>query len=271
MATQSEIAEYQSVIDGLSTVAFAQVKQLLDSLADPNPIAFRDALLLAYPELVAPFMGAATEVAAEWYMQLRAGAGITSGFVPVLGPTAPLAQLQAGVRYSLSPLFQPQKFIGSDVLTMLAGFTQRMIADSGRDTIANSTAIETRRTYYQRVPKAGCCAFCALIASRGAAYRSAESAGAVQGRGVDASETAGKVGGQGKGLKSRGSQAIGDSYHDHCRCVVVPKFPGADNDYLDYVEKHFSDQYGEVAAENANNGRDLKKTLAAWRQEYGTK
>lgn len=271
MATLSEIESYQNVIDGLSAVAFAQIKTLLLTVDDPNPIVFRDALLDAYPELLLPFTDSAAQVSAQWYMELREGTGITSPFTPVLAASPPKEQLDAGVRYALSPVFQPQRFIGSDVLSMLAGFTQRMIADAGRDTISGSTAVETRRTYYQRVPRAGCCAFCGLLASRGAAYRSASSAGAVQGRGVDASDTAGKAGGQGKGVQARGSQAIGDRFHDFCRCVVAPKFYDADNDYLDYVEKYFSDQYGDVAAENGNNARDLKLTLANWRKEFGTK
>jgi len=271
VVTQSDIEEYSSAIDDITAVAFAQLKALLLSLDNPNPIVFRDALLATYPELLAPFTTAASEVAGVWYMTLRAGAGITTPFTPALFPQPAKEQLDAGVRYSLSPVFTPERFIGSDVLTMLAGFTQKMIANSGRDTITNSTALETRRTYYQRVPRAGCCAFCALLASRGAAYRSAEAAGVVQGRGVDAAETAGKVGGQGKGVKARGSQSIGDRYHDFCRCVVTPAFPGDESPYLAYVEKYFSDQYGNVAVENENNARDLKKTLANWRSEYGTK
>jgi hypothetical protein len=266
----SEIDAYSEAIDSLSAVAFAQLKALLLSLDNPNPIVFRDALLATYPELLAPFTTAASLVAASWYSTLRANAGITGTFAPVLAPPPPTDQLDAGVRYSLTPLFQPEKFIGSDILTLLAGFTQRMIADAGRDTISGSATQDPTRVGYQRVPRAGACAFCSLLASRGAVYRSAESAGGVVGRGVDASETAGKVGGQGKGVNPRGSQAIGSKYHNHCRCVVAPKFPGADNDYLNYVEQHFEEIHAKALKEIGSDGT-LEGVTAAIRELTGSK
>lgn len=282
MATQSEIEAYQQVIDGLSTVAFAQIKALLQSLDNPNPIAFRDALLATYPELMRPFIGSASDVAAQWYKTLRTNAGISSSF-RVVPAQASVDQLEAGLRYSLSPLFQPEKFIGSDVLSMLAGFSQKMIANSGRDTISETAFADPVRTGWARVPRAGCCAFCGLLASRGAVYLSSASAGGVVGRGVDASVTAGKRGGQGKGVKARGSRELQASYHDSCRCVVTPLFPGADNSYVEYTTKYFDDIYRDTPGEKLSdysrrnpdgpqfNSQDLKSTLANWRKANGTK
>lgn len=271
MATQSEIQSYQEVIDGLSTVAFAQIKALLQQLDQSNPIAFRDALLATYPELLAPYMGAAADVAAQWYLELRAGSSVTSKFVPVLAQPAPREQLEAGLRYSLSPLFAPEKFLGSDILTLLAGFSQKMIANSGRETIVASAVADGSRVGYQRVPRAGCCAFCGLLAARGAVYRSSASAGGVVGRGVEASATAGKGGGQGKGLRARGAQNLGDGFHDMCRCVVTPVFRGAENDYLEYVAKHFDDIDSKAVREIGTEDGSLKSRLAAIRQLTGSK
>lgn len=237
VATRSEIDSYQTVIDSLSTVAFGQLKTLMIGLDDPNPILYRDRLLAAYPDLVLPFTDAAGQVSAQWYLELRSEAGVKARFDPPSIPAPPQQQLEAGVRYALSPLFQPQRFIGSDALSLLAGFTQRMIANAGRETISASTAAETTRTYWQRVPRPGCCAFCGLMASRGAVYRSQDTAES--------------------------------HYHDFCRCVAAPRFPDADNGYLDAVEQRFSDQYKEVATE-VGGSRDLKATLSEWRKEFGT-
>lgn len=283
MATRAEIDAYQSVIDGLSTVATAQIRNLLVELDNPNPITFRDALLATYPELMAPYMSAAGEVAAQWYMELRAQAGVTAPYVAVAAVGASSEQLQAGLRYSLSPLFQPQKFLGSDVLSLLAGFSQKMIVNVGRDTVSGNAGLDRVRVRYARVPRLGCCSFCALLASRGAVYRSPESAGVVLGRGVDAELTRGKRGGQGQGTKTRGSQALGDRFHDNCRCTVAPKFPGEDNDYLDYTADFYLDQYRQVASNRPAayakknpaavdvGARDLDATLAEWRRTFGTK
>lgn len=239
MASLAEIEAYSQAIDDLSAVAYAQIKALLLSLDDPNPIVFRDALLRTYPELLAPFTSAATQVAAAWYTSLRSNAGVVGVFKPVLAPTPPAEQLDAGVRYSLSPLFRPQEFIGSDILSLLAGFTQRMIADAGRNTISGSSVADRVRVGWARIPRLGCCAFCGLLASRGAVYKSAETAGR------------------------------GNEYHNHCRCVVVPKFPNGDNDYLTTTQRHFEDLYSE-ALSDVNGRVSFKETLKTWRIENGT-
>jgi hypothetical protein len=265
VATRSDVEAYQSVIDGLSSVAFSQVKSLLQSLDTPNPIVFRDSLLETYPELLRPFASSASEVAAEWYSTLRVNAGAEGVFTPDVAPDLPVEQLEAGVRHSLTPVFRPQEFIGSDVLTLLAGFTQKMIANQGRTTITNAALADPVLVGYQRIPRAGCCAFCGLLASRGAVYRSEASAGGVVGRGVSADSTAGKRGGQGKGVKLRGTQVTGDKFHNFCRCVVAPRFVGGDNEYMQYSAKTFTDLY------RGTEGRDLTSTLSSWRKEHGTK
>lgn len=254
MVTKAEIDAYQSVIDGLSTVATAQIRNLLLELDDPNPIAFRDALLATYPELMAPYMSAAGEVAAQWYTELRDSAGIRTAFAAIPAENAPQRQLESGLRYSLSPLFQPQKFIGSDVLSLLAGFSQKMIANAGRETISGNAFKDPTRVAYARIPRAGCCSFCAMLASRGAVYKSEQTAG-----------------------------GIGNRYHDNCRCVATPVFRGGDNAFVKRTEEFYLDQYKQVvqtktSAYSKRNPEqkefgavDIDATLAEWRKTFGTK
>lgn len=286
MATRAEVEEYQSAIDGLTTVAFAQVKALLQALDQPNPIAFRDALLATYPDLLAPYLASAGEVAAVWYSALRSGAGLSVPFVAQAASPAPVEQLESGVRYALSPLFRPQEFIGSDVLSLLAGFTQRMIADQGRSTVEGNAVRDSVRVGWARVPSPGCCAFCGLLASRGAVYRSEESAGGVVGRGVDAAATAGKRGGQGRGVRARGSASLGDGYHNFCRCTVVPVFRGLDdpdNELVRDTQKKYDAMYAEAVSTDLSDysrrnpdgpqfgSTSYKATLQLWRERFNTK
>lgn len=229
MATQAEITQYRSVIDGLSAVAFVKLKALLESLANPNPITFRDALLATYPEMMRPFMAAASEVAAQWYTELRLQAGIIGQFVPVPAVDAPPGQLDAIVRKSLTPLFRPQEFIGANILELLAGSTQRLISNQGRETIDQTASKDIVTVSWARHARPGACDFCKMLAGRGSVYRSSSSAGVVIGRGVDPSKAFNadgtrKVGGIGGGVKARGGQQIASHYHDHCKCVVVPTF-----------------------------------------------
>lgn len=274
MPTRVEVDAYQDVIDGLSEVAFAQLKRLLQAIDDPNPIKFRDALLVAYPELMRPFMSAASEVAAEWYSDLRSATPARLPYIPTSVPLPPDEQMDATVRYAVTPLFAPeeQQFIGSSILSFLAGASQKYIANQGRDTIVQNSYADPVRTGWSRIPRAGCCAFCGLMASRGATYRSEQSALFVVGRGVDPSETAGKRGGQGLGKRPRGEAKLGDKYHAHCRCVAAPVMIGGDNSLIADTQQQYLEMYQPASAEGAAyNATSLKPTLALWRKNNGTK
>lgn len=247
MVTRADVDQYQTVIDGLSTVAFSQVKALLLSLDDPNPIVFRDALVTTYPELMAPFVTTAGEVAAEWYNDLRVGANLTRTYIPTPAPAPPREQLDAAARYSIKSLFAPAaEFIGSDILSLLAGFTQKLIANQGRNTIELNSYADPVRVGWARIPQPGCCSFCALMASRGAVYSNAEAAG------------------------------LFNTYHKFCRCVPAPAFPGADNGLLRDTQQHFEAQYSDLESADGSvrelgEGLTLQGVLADWRHTHGTK
>jgi hypothetical protein len=276
VVSRADVAAYSAAIDDLSTVAFAQVKALLESLSNPSPVAFRDALLRTYPELMRPYMGAAADISAQWYSALRIRAGVPGSYMPVKPLMPPVEQFDALVRYSLKPLFTPTgETASATVFDLIGPATQKLIANQGRDTISGSAFGDPVRTGYARIPRSGCCSFCALLASRGAVYRSAASAGGVVGRGVDAAVTAGKVGGQGQGVKIRGSQDVGKKFHNLCRCVVVPAFPSGDNSLITDTRNKYTDLYrqtgGVVKNKDGYMVTDLNATLASWREEHGAK
>lgn len=91
----------------------------------------------------------------------------------------------------------------------LAGSVQRLTLSGDRETTQNT--IDTSRAIvgYRRVLQGDACAWCAMLASRGAVYKEA-SATQVVGR---------------SGL-TRGSREIGSSYHDHCHCTSEPLYVG---------------------------------------------
>lgn len=264
-------------------MSFAAVKRLLAAVEDPDPRVMRDRLLALFPEMVSPYVAASSELAAVWYEESRAQVVSGRPFTPVVVAGVASGQSSALVRHSLTPLFQGST---STVLSLLAGGTQRMVANGARDTIMQSAIADPVRVGYARIPRPGCCAFCGMLASRGAVYSSREAAGGVVGRGVDPSETAGKVGGQGAGRKARGSRVLGASkFHDHCHCVTAPVFSG-DNEVAQVVQAtqdKFLGMYQDASAtelseysrrdpSNAQFGSvTAKATLANWRQVHGTK
>lgn len=260
MVAASDIAAFRTALDQLSVVSFAQIKALLGQVDDANPLLIRDRLLEAFPEVIAPYVTASGELSAAWYEDLRAGMVGGSYAASVTTQVAP-ERVDALVRYSLKPLFQGSS---STVLNLLAGGTQRIIANAARDTIIGNVMGDRVRVGYARIPRVGCCAFCSMLASRGAVYNSRESAGGVVGRGVDASVTAGKRGGQGKGVKARGERELGSNkYHDFCRCLPAPVFVG-DTFHKEVEEKHMGLYL--------NGGGDTtKEALANMRAENGTR
>lgn len=271
MATRADVDAYEKTIDQLSAVAYAQLKALLDSLATPSPVAFRNALLATYPELMRPFLSASADVAAQWYTTLRFNARVPGRFSPVLAPLVPDEQFAAVVRYAVKPLFTPLGVNpGASVLALLGGASQKLIANHGRDTISGSALKDPVKVGYARIPKSGSCAFCGMLASRGAVYRSEASAGSVVGRGVSTESTAGRAGGQGRGTKARGSRALGSNdFHDHCRCTVMPVFVG-DQLAID-TRKEFEALYDGAVELTGKGTVSTKDTLARWRQVHGTK
>jgi hypothetical protein len=200
-----------------------------------DPVRIRNVLLTVVPEVVSPFMDIASASAATWYEDMRRMAydapyQAAAFTVYETGKNkTPLAlaakpdQLEATIRNGLAPLFGKSD---SSPLMLIGGGMQRHVTNAARGTVIDNATRDTMRVGYQRFTSPGCCKFCAMVASRGAAYSTRGAAGGVQGRGVDPSVTAGKKGGKGKGLRARGAQSLGSKYHDHCRCVVGPVFVG---------------------------------------------
>lgn len=260
MTTLAQVAEYRSTMNELSTLAIADVNAVLRSLEGRDPVEVRNTLIVALPEVVGPYITTSGELTATWYEDLRRAAVGGTFYATALGAVN-AQQFEALTRWGVKPLFGEG---GSTVLSLLGGGVQRMVAGAGRDTIVGNTQRDRVRVGYARIPRSDCCAFCGMLASRGAVYNSRGSAGGVRGRGVDAAQTAGRRGGQGQGVKARGSRSVGsDKYHDFCRCVAAPVFVG--DTFHQGVQKQFEELYRQTG------GSDTKSTLASWREEHGTK
>jgi hypothetical protein len=281
--SKADIAAYADAIDDLTAVAFGQLKALLLALDNPNPVAFRDSVSATYPLLLQPYLVAAAEVATIWYEELRVAAGVTTVYPsPPVVPLPLDEQLEGSVRYAVGPLFE-EGGTGAQVLSRLAGSSQRYIASQGRDTIQARSFGDPVTVGYARVPQPGCCSFCGMLASRGATYRSEAAARRVVGRGVNPILTNGQRGGQGRGVRARGNQKLGEKYHDFCRCVAAPVFLGGDNsavlastaEYLGMYAGALRTDLSAYSKQDSSNAQfesvSTKATLAAWRAANGTK
>lgn len=215
------LLDHGTQIDDLTTLAVADLNRLLISLQGSRTDVVRDTLLEVMPELLMPYVTAAGELSAVWYEDLRAAA-LGGSFMGVTAGEPSKARLDSLVRWGVKPLYGQSE---STPLSLIGGGMQRIIAGADRDTVQANARKDIATTSWARVARPGACDFCTRLAGRGDVYRSKEAAGMVIGRGVDPSKTAGKRGGQGKGVKARGARSVGaNHFHDFCRCRAEPTF-----------------------------------------------
>jgi hypothetical protein len=221
----------------------------LDTSGDPTRV--RDILLELFPDLVQTYGDTAAVLGADWYDTLRDVPASSASFNAALAAPAVTEQAQSSLRWALGPLFQAEPDPGG-ALQLLLGAAQRMVLQPGRDTIFDSARRDPVRTGVARVPSGSdTCAFCIMLASRGAVYYSVESAGGAVGRGTDTSANFNADGSQrlfgnrmALGVRARGAQELGTSFHDNCDCV--PTIVRSRSDYPDeYDPKDFLKQFRE--------------------------
>lgn len=232
MATQREIEEYRSAVGDLSALAVRDLSAALDSLNGQPPVTVRDSLIRLFPDLVLPYITASSELSAVWYEDLRARA-LSTPFYATTSGDVNQERIGALVRFGVKPLFGQSE---STVLSLISGGVQRMVANAGRETIDVNAKKDVasvswaREVNPSRAKSGKSCDFCIMLAGRGDVYRSEAAAGMVIGRGVDPSKALNadgsrKAGGQGQGVKARGSRTLNaKAFHDDCNCAVVPTF-----------------------------------------------
>lgn len=144
---------------------------------------------------------AATRLAEAYLMASRALVGVGGEIVK---PQFSAAASVAGAEQVLKCV--DQAGVDKDfwrIVDPLIVAADKAAKDAGRVTVVES--VEASGRYWRRVTDANPCAFCAMLVTRGPAYRSEARAGRV-------------VGARGK---PRGTRQIGSLFHDHCGCSVV--------------------------------------------------
>gem|GEM_PF-1972578 len=215
----------------LDAIVAAAIEDALSALSaqdanDLNPDEYQAdiaAILYEYAQM-------AGGAGADFYSELRAEAGLR-GFQPkiVTGLNSPA--VKAVARWSIGPMYgaEPNAYAAR---SRLEGGIQRLVADADRKTVAANVERDPARARWYRATSAKACAFCAMLATRGAIYRSSESA-----------------------LRS----------HNHCRCLAVPIF--GDKYKLPSHYATFAAEYDAArkAVTQAGGNATAKNILAAWR------
>lgn len=177
-----------------------------------------DRMVSAAIPLVQARHGTSAAVAAGYFEAFRAAEQVDGAARAV--PAAPLdrdriaaglystGQVQARRSVMAGMTFEQ---VRSTAVTSMTGSVTRLVLDGGRDTLLSSAVDDRQIISWMRVTSGDPCPFCAMLASRGPAYTSRESATAVTGRGG----------------RPRGRRQIGESYHDNCVCTIEPYYEGS--------------------------------------------
>jgi hypothetical protein len=177
--------DLRNAVDGLTTRASRDLAALWQRVSDA--VAAREPLYDILPALIDTYGAAASSLAAEWYDEVRAKAGVGGSFTAIPADVKDLG-VPALIGYAESKATDYTSF-----RTLIEGGMQRRIANFSRGTVIGSAVRDPKAEGWQRVG-AGACAFCAMLISRGSVYRTAESADFAS--------------------------------HDHCRCSALMVWSG---------------------------------------------
>lgn len=148
------------------------------------------ALTVLLADVARRYGQASATLAVDQYKRARADAGIRGTYRPVPGDPAPLEQVARSIQWALQPLYGPNPDVAA-FETKLTGIAEKLALDPGRDTIVDNSRRDPKSAGWARLPEAGTCSFCALLATRGAVYK---------------------------------EDTVGFKSHDHCRCHAEPVF-----------------------------------------------
>lgn len=162
MATSTQL---RSDVAVLTATAEAELAPLWQSAA--TALAVEEALRDILPALIDEYGAAAATVAADWYDDLRAEAGVRGPF-RATPADIPDVGAQALVGWALAEVADPTDLTA--FRSLIEGGTQRRIANFSRQTVMGSAVADPQSDGWQRVTDGNGCAFCRMLAGRGAVY-----------------------------------------------------------------------------------------------------
>lgn len=243
MATQAEVEEHRAAVQGVATLAVAELVVEWPSLPIDSPTDLAESLTDLLADLYGDFSLMTGALAADFYDTLRGTAGIPEPFVASIAPQIPVERLESSASWAASGAWTD----ADKALRDSAATLDRMVTERDRETTLLNVEADPSEPRYARVAQPDACAFCALLASRGAVYRSEETAGSVS--------------------ASRASRPVGDAYHDWCGCEPVAVWDRSGFELPDYATP-WVDAY-DAAREELPPFSGMKSVLAHMRANAG--
>lgn len=250
----SDIKKYSRSVEKLSQEARKQFLQAAESIDWSDWTTACDQMREMCRGVCDVYGMGAAELGAEWYEYCREMA-IDSGWTAIVDQEASRYGIESDMNTVINKLFDgvitPERTI-----ELMSGVVVNRTHATARNTILNNLSLDrleaerngrpTDDYLYSRVTVNDACAFCIMLASRGAVYLSEETASKTK---------------------------YGDSYHPDCRCVAVP-FHKADT-IRGYGEKLQAsrDMYyeAEKTRRSGNYSEELQERIDKAKREHAEK
>lgn len=181
-------AEQRQAVALLTSRATGDLDGLWPRLHEMDPEKLKGVLLEVLPAIFDGYGPAAASLAADWFEDLRADAGVKGRSAAVLAKEPVEAQWRNLIGRSVGGLFAPAPRY-DDVLTSLSGGLQRAVANQHRLTVVDSTQADPHSKGWRRIGVGENCRFCNMLIDRGAVYH---------------------------------GDTVTFRAHDHCNCVAAP-------------------------------------------------
>lgn len=199
--TINDLHEIASSVGNATQLLEPAVKKLLAQLPKGAKKASFDMLVAEFPGLLAQFEDLGASVGMEMYDTMRAETHRLPAYKAVtVAKATPLAEAEqigrACARFFLDPALS-KKQATDKAMRAITDAVGLRTKNAMRQTVKNNAVRDPAKTSFARVPTgATTCAFCSMMASRGAVYATAKTAGAE------------------------------DKYHHDCDCMIVPSWKG---------------------------------------------
>lgn len=236
----------QAMVAATLTQDLARLMRAMFNVSDPG--ASWPALRMAVAALILDRRRQSADLAARYYLQARHVAGHDGH--QATSPAVRLVQdrLTANINATGMGVYQralragapPAKALDRSVVT-LSGAASKLALEGGRSVVDQTVRDDKDAIGWARVGDGDPCAWCAMLLSRGAIYRNAETAG-----------------------RAKNRHFVGEGnfkWHDHDGCVAVPVW-----DEDDPILGRADDLYDQWLQQT--QGHSGKAAINAWRQYW---
>lgn len=232
MVSQADFDRFVESQRGVRQLALRDLTAWWATVEHLSPSEIKAAAAEMVPLIAHTYGEVSSLAAADFYEEARAASVAKGRYAATLGNSDAISQAARQVGWASSPIFNGDS---AAALDRLASVVDAAALQVGRDTVIHNSNRDPSRPRWARVAVGKTCAFCIMVASRGAVYRSAETAGR--------------------------------DFHAKCDCEPVPSWDHGKDLPPSYDEGELFGLYDRARA-NAGSG-DPKKVLAEIRRLDG--